>query len=109
MDDFCECYTYIPFDEGKCYDTSPVLLDRRHKSAQHVTKTYFPLEKLSDLHSCKLEVHYDILARIPSSEAVARRWYDFVSFLLKAMNAEDKPLLRNTPYALKKENMTGVG
>ena len=50
--DFCECHTYIPFDEGKCYDTSPVLLDRRLKTAQHVTKTYFPVEKLSRLHFC---------------------------------------------------------
>jgi len=86
-----------------------VLLDRRHKTAKPVIKPFFPVGKLSDLHSCKLEVHYDVLARIPSSKAVARRWYDFVSFLLKAMNAEDKPPLRNTPYTMFKENMKGVG
>jgi len=109
VDDFCECYTYIPFSDGKCYDFSPVLLDRRLKTAQHVSKTYFPVEKLSGLHLCQLEVHHDILARIPSSKAVARRWYNFVSFLLKAMNAEDKPPLRNTPYTMFQENMTGLG
>ena len=41
--DFCECYTYIPFNERKCYNTSPVLLDRRQKTAQPVIETFFHL------------------------------------------------------------------
>jgi len=79
------------------------------KPPNELSKLFFPFGKLSNLHSCKLEVHYDILAKVPCSKAVTKRWYYFLSFLLKAANAEDKPPLRNTPCTLFKENMTGHG
>jgi len=110
VDAFCECFTYIPFHRGKCYDTTPVLLEKLPKAVLNSIVVYFPDEKISSLHSCELRVIYDVVVNNLKSGTTVIRWYRLVSFLLKAMNSQNTAIpLRNSRFTSSPKNATLIG